>query len=66
MNIEELAGMLKSVPMTVGGYAVLRDNKTKKYYFVEHPTEGMWLINKDFWYNYTKENFDKYELLSYQ
>ena len=52
--------------VTVGGYAVLRDNISKKYYLIEQPMEGLWLINKYMWYDHPEEEFDKYELLSYQ
>ena len=68
MNIEGLADMLKSSPVTIGGYAVLRDNTRKRYFLLEHPSEGIWTINGRLWYDYanTKHKFDKYELLSYQ
>lgn len=65
MEIEDLEKLFDSIPIKVGGYAVFRNQKNGKYYFIEHPVEEMWLINKDFWYNHTREEFDKFELLHY-
>lgn len=63
---KELYQLLNSLNVSVGGYAVLRDNKKAKYYFIEHPTNEHWLINSRFWYEYASIDFSKFEFLSYQ
>lgn len=65
-TVEELKNVLESIQASVGGYAVLVDKEGSKYYFIEHPTESVWLINGDLWYNYTRKDFNKFELLSYR
>lgn len=62
----ELLQTLNGIGVSVGGYAVFRDNKKAKYYFIEHPTNEYWLINNHFWYEYLLIDFNKFELLSYQ
>ena len=65
-TIEELKTTLESIPASVCGYAVLVDKESSKYYFIEHPAESVWLINGDLWYNHTRKDFNKFELLSYR
>ena len=65
-TVEELHQDLENIPISVGGYAVLKDNDIDKYYFIEQPVKGQWIINKDFWYTFTKIDINKLELITYR
>lgn len=66
MQIEELRKIFEQIPASIGGYAVLYDKNSEKYYFIQHPVEMIWLVNNDMWYNYSNKEFNKFELLSYR
>lgn len=66
MQIEELRKIFEKIPASIGGYAVLYDKNSGKYYFIEHPAEMIWLVNSNMWYSYLNKEFNKFELLSYR
>lgn len=62
-EIAETYRQLEAIDFSIGGCAVLYEKETKRYYVVERPYQGMYLINGDFFYNHVSHKFDEMELL---
>jgi len=60
-ELKAFENKIKAIDIKVGGCAVIK--KGDRHFLLEHPTEQIYTINGDFFYNHKLDTVDDAELL---